>query len=423
MISSSANTACLDLLTDLGGDEQPTASGSVTNADFELCGAEPFGFSFDFNAIQPPLAQTQTPTLPASQPQPPLQGAYPTVSRVSSRVTLACIPCRTRHLRCDAAPPICARCRLENKPCSYAKSRRGARAGGGGAVPSRKRAARRGAGEKLASRRTSSSGVSSASSSANHADSWPASAAGSEGHRSTSQNYDALCEGSSLKMLELYYKFFHNAHPFTLPRQYLIKRLHTDSNSLQHLIPVMQYIGSLITPTTAASESFRLHARDILPARRLPLNGFSVQALLLLAIVEHCTNKFDEARYILDEAILLALKLDMQSQSFATVHGEGCSVLEESWRRTWWTLYVTDGVFSGIRHCLTFSLWRVKTDVDLPCEEDRYCCGVRARTHPLEMIVLRITVGRRAFRHRGPCMITIIENSRKRILYFPPLRT
>jgi hypothetical protein len=393
MISSSANTACPGLLTGLGNDEQPTASGSANNADFELYGAEPFGFSFDFNVIQPPQAQIQTPTLPPSQPQPPLQGACPTASRVGSRVSLACIPCRTRHLRCDAAPPICARCRLENKPCSYAKSRRGARAGGGGAVPSRKRAARRGAGEKPDSGRTSSSGVSSAPPSANHADSRPVSAAGSESYRGTPQNSDARWEGSSLKMLELYYKFFHNAHPFTLPRQYLIKRLHTDRDSLQHLIPVLQYIGSLIAPTTAPSESFRLLARDILPARSLPLNGFSVQSLLLLAIVEHCTNKFDEARYILNEAILLALKLDMQSQLFATVHGEGCSILEESWRRTWWTLYVTDGIFAGIRHCLTFSLWGAKTDVDLPCEEDDYCCGVRARIHPLEIIVLRITVG------------------------------
>src|SRR2546421_10828823 len=159
MISSSANAACPGLPTGLGNDEQPTASGSANNTDFELYGAELFGFSFDFNVIQPPQAQTQTPTLPSSQPQPSLQGAYPTVSRVGSRVTLACIPCRTRHLRCDAAPPICSRCRLENKPCSYAKSRRGRGAGGGGAVPSRKRAARRDAGEKAESRRTSSSGV------------------------------------------------------------------------------------------------------------------------------------------------------------------------------------------------------------------------------------------------------------------------
>ena len=163
MISSSANTACPVLLTGLGNDEQPTASGSTNNADFELYGAEQFGFSFDFNVIQPPQAQTQTPTLPSSQPQPPLQEACPTASRVGSRVSLACIPCRTRHLRCDAAPPTCARCRRENKPCSYAKSRRGAKAGGGGAVPSRKRAARRGAGEKPGSGRTSRSGVLNAS--------------------------------------------------------------------------------------------------------------------------------------------------------------------------------------------------------------------------------------------------------------------
>src|SRR5277367_1392360 len=98
MISSSANTAWLGLPIGLGNDEQPTASSSANNADFEFYGAEPFGFSFDFNAIQPSQAQTQTPTPPSSQPRPPLQGACPTASRVGSRVALACIPCRTRHL-------------------------------------------------------------------------------------------------------------------------------------------------------------------------------------------------------------------------------------------------------------------------------------------------------------------------------------
>lgn len=28
-------------------------------------------------------------------------------------------------------------------------------------------------------------------------------------------------------------------------------------------------------------------------------------------------------------------------------------MLEESWRRTWWFLYVTDGIFAGISHCLS----------------------------------------------------------------------
>jgi hypothetical protein len=68
----------------------------------------------------------------------------------------------------------------------------------------------------------------------------------------------------------------------------------------------------------------------------------------------------------------------MCSKSFAIANGEGCLVLEESWRRTWWFLYVTDGIFAGISHCLTFALRDIQADVDLPCEEATYQLGIRS---------------------------------------------
>jgi hypothetical protein len=39
-------------------------------------------------------------------------------------VAVACIGCRTRHLKCDGQNP-CGRCGSESIPCSYVKSRRG----------------------------------------------------------------------------------------------------------------------------------------------------------------------------------------------------------------------------------------------------------------------------------------------------------
>ncbi|KAI9679757.1 MAG: hypothetical protein M1817_004771 [Caeruleum heppii] len=103
--------------------------------------------------------------------------------------------------------------------------------------------------------------------------------------------------------------------------------------------------------------------------------GFAVQALLFLAIAVHCNDDFDEARSILNQAIEIALHIGMQSRTYSAAFGEGSRVLEESWRRTWWGLYVTDGVFAGIRHRPTFSLWTVETDVELPCEESHYEAG------------------------------------------------
>jgi hypothetical protein len=39
-------------------------------------------------------------------------------------VAVACVPCRSRHLKCDGGVR-CSRCRTENVECTYIKSRRG----------------------------------------------------------------------------------------------------------------------------------------------------------------------------------------------------------------------------------------------------------------------------------------------------------
>lgn len=46
------------------------------------------------------------------------------MSRPSS---LACVPCRRRHLKCDARMPVCSRCLASNIDCGYVRSRRGLR--------------------------------------------------------------------------------------------------------------------------------------------------------------------------------------------------------------------------------------------------------------------------------------------------------
>jgi Fungal Zn(2)-Cys(6) binuclear cluster domain/Fungal specific transcription factor domain len=42
---------------------------------------------------------------------------------------LACIPCRSKHLKCDAQIPICGRCTKTRQPCVYRESQRGYRRG------------------------------------------------------------------------------------------------------------------------------------------------------------------------------------------------------------------------------------------------------------------------------------------------------
>lgn len=289
--------------------------------------------------------------------------------KVASRISLACIPCRTRHVKCNAGTPSCSRCQSASRPCSYAKSKRGAQRS---TVP-RKQV-------------TANSDWSPGLDVFDHpqyqsSDNMVATSFSSGATPETSTtlgSHSSFHDGgaySSTQLLDMYYASFHDAHPILLPRGYLLSRLQTNPESLQHLTPVMEFIGSLYLPDIL-SEPLREIASVTLEAGKFPMTGFSVQALLLFALSMHCCNDFEEARVILDRAITLALEIKLHSRSFARENGEGNAVLEDSWRRTWWLLFIIDGIFSGIRHDKSFKLLTISTDVDLPCEEQEYAEGV-----------------------------------------------
>ena len=40
----------------------------------------------------------------------------------------------------------------------------------------------------------------------------------------------------------------------------------------------------------------------------------------------------------------------MNKKEFARNYAEGDSILEESWRRTWWVIYITDAHIAGMPH-------------------------------------------------------------------------
>jgi hypothetical protein len=45
-------------------------------------------------------------------------------NQARASVAVACVPCRSRHLKCDGGVR-CSRCRTDNVECTYIKSRRG----------------------------------------------------------------------------------------------------------------------------------------------------------------------------------------------------------------------------------------------------------------------------------------------------------
>jgi hypothetical protein len=67
----------------------------------------------------------------------------------------------------------------------------------------------------------------------------------------------------------------------------------------------------------------------------------------------------------------------MSGQEFAHAFSDGDPVLAESWRRTWWQIYIVDYSYAAIRHDTEFTTRDIPVTVDLPCEEREYESGVK----------------------------------------------
>jgi len=78
----------------------------------------------------------------------------------------------------------------------------------------------------------------------------------------------------------------------------------------------------------------------------------------------------------MNAATHLALDLGMHDRKFAEQNGNGDAILEESWRRTWWQIYVADAFFAAMARANTFPTCNVNATVELPCEEEDYEAGV-----------------------------------------------
>ncbi|KAK8164760.1 hypothetical protein BKA80DRAFT_342016 [Phyllosticta citrichinensis] len=169
--------------------------------------------------------------------------------------------------------------------------------------------------------------------------------------------------------------FFTNfaaAHPFLPPRPFLFQLLR--NKNVPHLELAIQYLGSFYIPNVSTSpveEALNRALRGQANTR----DGFMVQALLLYAIGLKANDKTDKAEEALSEANDIAIGIGMHEREFAARNGVGNRVMEESWRRTWWELYVVDGFFAGVNRKETFRLRYMVTDVPLPCEEADYSTG------------------------------------------------
>lgn len=144
---------------------------------------------------------------------------------------------------------------------------------------------------------------------------------------------------------------------------------------LQPLEAAMRYIGSFYL-NPGSSTALGLEAERAVYNMTCPKDGFKVQAMLIMAIGLDGYTFQEKALQFLIEAQDIALELGMNRREFALLNGGGLNFLEESWRRTWWELFVVDGMIAGVHQKSSFRLNDIIAEVGLPCEEEQYVNGV-----------------------------------------------
>lgn len=303
------------------------------------------------------------------------------------RVTVpsACVQCRSKHLKCDGLSP-CTRCSANSFECLYVRSRRGF-----------KGPRKNGPQSKTIS---PAGGVVDKSCPLIHPNGLPRVAGNVPSGLVTPPDHrlmtlprpadlplfdinselvsfepKALPAGLDIRerCIEAYYYHFYPAHPFVLPRMsYFALR---KEKALGPLEAAMRYLGSFYVPQ-APTISLGMEAERLVYQADYQENGFKVQAMLLLTLGLDGYTYQEKALQILLDAQDLALRLGMNKRDYAMLNGEGSQVLEESWRRTWWELYIVDGMIAGVHQKSTFRMKDMVADVLLPCEERDYQFGV-----------------------------------------------
>lgn len=297
---------------------------------------------------------------------------------------LACLLCRHKHLKCDGKTPVCGRCSLTGSECQYTKSRRGYQG------HSKKRRAQELSPDNALVDPTSVVGVnppvdwqmqnnfqyvhpvpvsSSSSTSPGMSDlsvtMAPPVTRTATGPLTPESASSSAGDGF---LLDIYYTYFHSAHPVLPPLRFLLR-----GSLPYYLEQVMKFIASHFTPSVS-SETYR--PTVVSGVRDQDSSVEKVQALLLLAIVLHSRNERSEAGECLANAVDLAFELGMNQAAYAEAFSNGDPIRAECLRRTWWELFVIEGMLTALGVQQVYRTNLVPPEVALPCEERIYQDGL-----------------------------------------------
>ncbi|KAK6866269.1 hypothetical protein PG995_002797 [Apiospora arundinis] len=359
------------------------------------------------------------------QPPPPPQNASSmsvastpaTDSRApSATVPAACLACRSKHLKCDGLNP-CTRCKASDSLCQYIASRRGYKG------------PRRNTAQNPNKRHASDSPPSAGGDSNNSCPMLLGATVATPAQALTYNSILGLPEPSPAAMspfvatpgfsgLQLYrnpyldpvtgaliefdnrsrppqtlpercvdsfYHHFFPGHPCCLPKPHLLRLAKEGQCNVEPLLAAMRWTGSLYFDVGGPARATLLdEAMRLIYAPDAAKDGFLVQAMVILLIGLDGSCENDKARDLLSDVERIAIEIGLYQRAYATNHGQGDLVLEESWRRTWWDLFIVDGMVAGVHRQTNFLLFDIVADVALPCEEHEYLSGFIPRPMSLE---------------------------------------
>ncbi|CAK7273944.1 hypothetical protein SEPCBS119000_005917 [Sporothrix epigloea] len=178
------------------------------------------------------------------------------------------------------------------------------------------------------------------------------------------------------RCFDAFYHYFYSGHPFVVPKDILLSLAKDRTLDISHLLAAMRYVGSLYIDAGPARAMFLDKAIQLAYLPTCPQDGFLVQTLIMLIVGLDGSCEQERARQLLSDVERIATDIGLHQRDFAAANGRGNPIIEESWRRTWWDLYVVDGMVAGVHRATNFLLYDVRADVALPCEESQYAAGI-----------------------------------------------
>jgi Fungal specific transcription factor domain len=179
---------------------------------------------------------------------------------------------------------------------------------------------------------------------------------------------------STQGLVNAFYIFFFPAHPFVLPydaMQEMFRKI-----PMNHLQIALQYIGSFYV-VGVEKNMFEATLSHLFTTYTGQKDHWYVQALALFAVGLHMADKEHDSTRIMHSAINIAKEIGMHTRHYATSNGGVNTLLEECLRRTWWELFVLDGMMTGVNPEYSMQLGGVDvSDIPLPNEECEYFLGV-----------------------------------------------